>query len=75
MTLSEAWDRFFWSAIIVVFIGLVWIRFLESVIGPCDGPGLLVALAVGIVFFATGWRSAAARKRREMAEAEAKDEL
>jgi hypothetical protein len=73
MTLSEAWDRLFWSALITVGIGLIWMRFLESVIGPCEGPGLLAALAVGITFFVTGWRSAAARKQRELDEA--KDEL
>jgi hypothetical protein len=74
MTFSEAWDRMFWSAIITVFIGIVWIRFLETVVGPCDGPGLLVALTAGIVFFSVGWRNAAARKKSET-DAETKDEL
>lgn len=77
MTLSEAWDRMFWSAIIIVFIGVVWIRFLEDAIGPCDGPGLVVALTAGIAFFGAGWRNAVARKKSEAdAEtAEMKDEL
>lgn len=74
MTLSEAWDRLFWSAIITVFIGLVWLRFLEDAVGACEGPGLIVALLAGILFFAEGQRSARARKRRE-AEEEAKGEL
>ncbi|MCB9453052.1 MAG: hypothetical protein H6672_16570 [Anaerolineaceae bacterium] len=58
MTLSDAWDRLFWSIMIVIFIGLVWIGLLEQVIGPCDGPGLVVAVAVGIAFFYQGWHQA-----------------
>ncbi|MCC7208279.1 MAG: hypothetical protein IT323_13310 [Anaerolineae bacterium] len=76
MTLSEAWDRMFWSAIITVFIGVVWIRFLESAIGPCDGPGLIVALAAGITFFGVGWRNAARKKSEANADtSETKDAL
>jgi uncharacterized membrane protein len=73
MTLSEAWDRLFWSLMIIIFVGLVWMGLLQD-IAACEGPGLLVALTVGIVFFALGWRSAAARKRREALD-QAKDEL
>jgi uncharacterized membrane-anchored protein YhcB (DUF1043 family) len=63
MTLSEAWDRLFWSIMIAIFVGLVWMRFLQNTLA-CEGPGLVVALTIGAVFFATGWRAAAAQKRR-----------
>lgn len=63
MTLSEAWDRMFWSIMLTIFVGLVWMRFLQDYLA-CEGPGLVVAITIGIVFFATGWRSAAARKRQ-----------
>lgn len=63
MTLSEAWDRMFWSIMITILVGLVWMRFLQNILA-CEGPGLVVAITVGVVFFAAGWRSAAAKKRR-----------
>lgn len=65
MTFSEAWDRMFWSIMIVIFVGLVWIGLLEQAIGPCDGPGLIVAGAVGIAFFYRGWHQARTRKDAE----------
>ncbi|MCC6613197.1 MAG: hypothetical protein IT320_06935 [Anaerolineae bacterium] len=62
MTLSEAWDRMFWSIMLTIFVGLVWMGFLQSYVA-CEGVGLVVAVTIGIVFFATGWRSASAKKR------------
>ncbi len=55
MNLSQAWDRMFWAIMLTIFIGLVWMRFLQDV-AACEGPGLLVALTAGVVFFATGFR-------------------
>lgn len=69
MTLSEAWDRMFWSIMLTIFIGLVWMGFLQEYVA-CEGPGLLVAVTVGIAFFGIGWRNAAEAKRQ--AEAAAK---
>jgi hypothetical protein len=63
VTLSEAWDRMFWSIMITIFVGLVWMGFLQSYVA-CEGPGLVVAITVGIVFFATGWRTARAKKQQ-----------
>lgn len=63
MTLSEAWDRMFWTIMLVIFVGLVWMKFLQAIL-PCEGPGLIVALCVGIAFFYRGWRQAVDRKRQ-----------
>lgn len=63
MTLSEAWDRMFWSLMLIIFVGLVWLKFLEPV-APCEGPGLIVSIAVGIAFFYRGWRGASQRNRQ-----------
>jgi len=57
MSLADAWDRFFWSAIIAMFVGLVWLKFLDPVV-PCVGPGLVVAAIVGGLYFYLGWRKA-----------------
>jgi hypothetical protein len=63
MTLSEAWDRMFWSIMLVIFVGLVWMKFLERVL-PCEGPGLVVSICVGIAFFYRGWHNTVRRKQQ-----------
>jgi hypothetical protein len=55
MPLADVWDRFFWSVIITIFVGLVWLKFLDPVL-PCVGPGLMVAALVGGAYFYLGWR-------------------
>jgi hypothetical protein len=57
MTLADAWDRFFWSVMIAIFVGLVWLKFLDPVL-PCVGPGIVVAGIVGGIYFYLGWRKA-----------------
>ena len=57
MPLADAWDRFFWSVIIAIFAGLVWLKFLDPVL-PCVGPGIVVAGVVGGIYFYLGWRKA-----------------
>jgi hypothetical protein len=57
MPLADAWDRFFWSAIITIFVGLVWLKFLDPVLA-CVGPGMVVAAIVGGIYFYLGWRKA-----------------
>ena len=64
MTLSEAWDRMFWSIMLTIFVGLVWMKFLEAVL-PCEGPGLIVSICVGIAFFYRGWNQAKTSKASE----------
>ena len=57
MSLADAWDRFFWSVMLAIFVGLVWLKFLDPVL-PCVGPGLVVAAIVGGIYFYLGWRKA-----------------
>lgn len=57
MSLADAWDRFFWSVIIAIFVGLVWLKFLDPMVA-CVGPGLIVAVTVGGIYFYLGWRKA-----------------
>jgi len=58
MSLADLWDRFFWSFIVAIFVGLVWLKFLDPVV-PCVGPGLVVAAIAGGIYFYLGWRRAA----------------
>ncbi|NIO67635.1 MAG: hypothetical protein GTN71_00865 [Anaerolineae bacterium] len=57
MPLADAWDRFFWSVIVAIFVGLVWLKFFDPVL-PCVGPGIIVAALVGGIYFYLGWRKA-----------------
>lgn len=57
MSLADIWERFFWSVLIVIFVGLVWLKFLDSKVA-CVGPGLIVAAIVGGIYFYLGWRKA-----------------
>jgi len=64
MSIADMWDRFFWSAIIGLFVGIVWLKFLDPVF-PCVGPGLVVAFIVGGIYFYLG-----VRKSRRTAQTE-----
>jgi hypothetical protein len=57
MSLADIWERFFWSVLVVIFVGLVWLKYLDPVV-PCVGPGLIVAIIVGGIYFYLGWRKA-----------------
>ena len=60
MSFAELWDRAFWGIVIAIFIGLVWLRFLDPVV-PCVGPGLVVSLAAGGAYIYWGVRKHARR--------------
>lgn len=57
MSLADIWDRFFWSVIVAIFVGLVWLKFLDPVVA-CVWPGLVVAAIGGGIYFYLGWRRA-----------------
>ena len=57
MSFAEIWDRLFWSFLVTIFVGLVWLKFLDPVV-PCVGPGLVVAVTAGGIYFYLGWRRA-----------------
>lgn len=71
MSIAALWDRFFWSFMLMVFVGLVWLK----VVG--DGArylpfGLLTGLLVGGSYFALGVRGMlVAQRQADMAVAEA----
>lgn len=62
MSFADLWDRTFWSIMVVIGVGLLWMIFVEPYGLSCVGPGLLVALLAGGFFFYLGtrgkWRSA-----------------
>ncbi|MCL4879646.1 MAG: hypothetical protein KJ064_23520 [Anaerolineae bacterium] len=64
MSLSQAWDRMFWSVMITIFVGLLWMKFLQET-AACESIGLVVAISVGIAFFSSGWYQANRQKKHD----------
>jgi hypothetical protein len=55
--IADIWDRIFWSAMLALLVGLVWLKFLDPIV-PCVGPGLIVAVIAGGIYFYLWWRKA-----------------
>lgn len=62
ISFSEIWDRFWWSLMITIFIGLIWLKFLDPIIA-CWGVGLLIAAGGGLAYFVIGLRNMVREKR------------
>lgn len=56
MSFAEIFDRLFWSVIIFIFVGLLWLKFLDPVVGVW--PGVPVAVLVGGIYFYVWWHKA-----------------
>lgn len=61
MDFADIFDRFFWSAIITIFVSLLWLKFLDPIIA-IKWTGFIVAMFVGFIYFYVGWR----KMRREL---------
>ncbi len=55
MSLSAIWDRFWWSLMLGILVGLLWLKFLDPVI-PCVSAGIIVSVTVGAANFYIGMR-------------------
>lgn len=64
MSVAQVWDRFFWSMVLAILVGLVWLKFVDPVF-PVIWVGVFLALAVGAVYFVTGILAMVRRQRRE----------
>lgn len=62
MSIATLWDRFFWSFMLMVFAGLVWVWFFGESVRYFPF-GLLTGLAVGGAYFAKGVRGLVSRDR------------
>lgn len=62
ISISEIWDRFWWSLMITIFIGLIWLKLLDPIVA-CWGVGLLVAAGSGLVYFVIGLRNLVREKQ------------
>ena len=64
LSIAEMWDRFWWSLMITIFIGLLWLKFLDPIIS-CVSVGLILSSLAGLVYFVIGLRGMIQEKRME----------
>lgn len=64
LSISEVWDRFWWSLMITIFIGLLWLKFLDPYVS-CSGVGLVFSVVIGLAYFIAGIRKMLREKRLE----------
>lgn len=64
MSLAAIWDRFWWSLMLTIFIGLVWLKFIDPLL-PHIIIGIVVSIIIGAIYFITGMRKMMKIKRLE----------
>jgi len=75
MSIAAIWDRLWWSAMLTIFIGLIWLKFVDPLF-PYIAAGFVVSGAVGTAYFVVGIRRMLWMKRREEEiERKAREEL
>ena len=62
MSLSKLWDRAWWGFMIFIFVGLVWLKFLDPYLS-CVWSGVVVAALAGGTYLFVGVQ----KMRREKA--------
>ena len=65
MSIAEIWDRFWWSMLITIALGLLWLKFLEGII-PCVSVGLILCVSVGVIYFSIGIRAMVKKRALEL---------
>ena len=65
---AEIVDRIFWSAMIAIFVGLVWLKFIDPEIAFFPS-GFLVVLLAGLAWFFVWW-SKVKREQQGLEEAD-----
>lgn len=68
MSIAQLWDRAWWGFMIAIFVGLVWLKFLDPYVS-CVWTGVGFAVLCGGIYVYTG-----VRKMRRKAKEEALEE-
>lgn len=75
MSLGALWDRFWWSLMLAIFVGLLWLKIVDPVFHS-SRVGAAAAFIVGAAYFTVGLRRMLAQKRREQEiEKKAREEI
>jgi len=64
MSFSWLFDRFYWSFMLTILLGLVWLKFIQPFI-PCVSIGLIFCIAVGLLYLVLGIRKKVKEVRYE----------
>jgi len=64
MSIAAIWDRFWWSLMWMIFIGLVWLKFIDPIF-PYIIVSFIISGTFGTVYFAVGIRRLLKIKRNE----------
>lgn len=63
MDLGNAWDLAFRSFLVFIFIGLLWLKFVDPIIS-CS-LGFPIPILIGFLYFYSGWNKARKDWRKE----------
>jgi hypothetical protein len=75
MSISAIWDRFWWSLMLTILLGLIWLKAIDPFV-PCVSVGLIVCIGAGVAYFGVGIRAMARQVTREKEiEQKAREEL
>jgi hypothetical protein len=66
MSLAAIWDRFWWSLMLTIALGLLWLKFVDPILS-CDSVGLIVCITIGATYFAKGINKLAKQQKVELA--------
>jgi len=64
MSLSAVWERFWWGSMVAIGGGLLWLKFLDSIV-PCEIGGVIFSSLAGIAYLSVGMRKMIIQRRRE----------
>lgn len=55
MSIAAIWDRFWWSLMLAILIGLIWLKFIDPLF-PHIIVGIIISCAAGGTYFTIGIR-------------------
>ncbi len=64
MKLAVIWDRVWWSTMLTILVGLIWLKFVDPVYHH-GKVGLAASIAVGVAYLAVGIAKMLQQKHRE----------
>ena len=50
MSIAALWDRFWWSLMLTIGLGLIWLKYINPVV-PCVSVGLIVFFFLKLICF------------------------
>lgn len=64
MSFANIFDRFWWSLMLTILLGLIWLKFVDPIV-PCWSIGLIFSVMCGLGFFSFNMRKLIVQQRLE----------